>query len=536
MKIDKNVYLFYFCLFLIITLSKCFEDKKSLIERYNLSKQISKYSNNKIKISASQTQGISCFANDFIKHQQILISIPKNLTLCPYYLFPFKYELISYILETPGIKDMLKSKRKLSFYLLSYYLLFQLFAPKEKIKKYIIEKNMTQYYNCEEIDDILKDYFPKDISGYLNLSDEHFKLINSLGYEFPVNDEMEIVFKYVYSKFYNSDNNSVVIPWVGNINHFRWAYSIILTRSIHIELNMYLILNDIDFTKNVHASIKKNYNVNNKFFSRGSICLIAFIDLINHNQPQETNTGLITRDILINTEKGYFINGASSDYNPGEEIQFTYIEEVNNLKLFRNYGFVLPNNNFNIIVVSINDNNMFSMSQINLCREINCYDLKIQNPENISTTKIYEARLSRLEDKILNYARVKYLDPAFDINSVVKKLNINGKISTENEIKSLEFYFILFNSIMGDVNAKLENSIKKCQKYRVMLRNIENYWLYLQNEDSKIIEHNRIKGFANIYLLDVSYKKIIIKHRLGSIDRLILNIKSDLDNIKSKFI
>lgn len=535
MKIFKNVFLFSLICFLVIFLTFCYEDKHSLMTRYNLSKQIFKYSSNKIKLSVSQTDGISCFANDFINYQQSLITIPKNLTLCAYYLFPFKYEILAYILESPGVKDITKSD-KLSMYLLSYYLLYYMNAKKEEVKKYLIEKKMTQYYNCDEIDDFLKNYFPKEISGHLYFSDEHFRLLKSLGYDFLPYEEIENIFKHIYSKFYISEHKNIVIPWISNLNHLKWAYSIILTRSFNIQLDLYLILNDIDITKKIFPSVKKNLDVNNKFFSKGSLCLIPFIDLINHYQPRETNKGKISRQIFINTEKNNFIYGSSSDYIPSQELQHTYVDEVNNVKLLRNYGFVFYNNNFNNLQITINDNSDFNISQIKLCKELNCADLKIQDSNNLSKTKIYKVRLASLDEKLLNFSRVKFLNNNFDVSTVLKNIYTTGIISKENEIKAMTYYFNLFYHLINNFTSLFENLVSKCHKYRIMLRNILKYWIHSTNEEIKKEEYNRIKSFENIYILDISYKKIVIKQMLGSINQLILNIKDDINHIKFKYI
>jgi hypothetical protein len=288
MQLLKKVLVFLFSLFLLLSFSYCYEDKEFLQKRFDISKQISKYSNNTIKLRVSQSEGISCLANEFIEDNQKLITVPKKFTLCSYYLFPFKYEILSYMLELPGLKDTIKSNQKVSMFLLSYYLLYSLNAPKEKIKNYIKEKKLAKYYNCDEVDDILKDYFPKEIPGSAQLSKEHYDLFRSLGYPVPQDDQLERVFTHIKNKILSSEHKDVIITWTDNLRQFKWAYTMIASRCITLSLQSHLILDGIDLSKNLHPSTKKNYEVN-KFISPpnvGAPCLIAFVDLLNHYQPK----------------------------------------------------------------------------------------------------------------------------------------------------------------------------------------------------------------------------------------------------------
>jgi hypothetical protein len=534
MKLYKKVLVFLFSHFLLLTLIYCYEDKESLLKRFHVSNQISKYSSNSIKLNVSQSEGISCLANDFIEKNQKLITVPKNYSLCTYFLFPFKYEILSFMLELPDLKDTIKSSQKVSFYLLSYYLLYYIYAPKEEIKSYIKDKKLAQYYNCNDIDDFLKEYFPKEIPGSGLLYKEHYELLKSLGYQVPDEDQLEKVFKYTNTKILSSEHKDIIHPWTNNLRHFKWAFTMIVSRSFTIKMQKYLKLEGLDPTNKLDSSTKKNYEVN-KFISPpnvGAPCLIPFIDLLNHYQPQYTDLR-DKRSYNIDAEKGNFVYYASHRYTPDQEILNTYNYDPTNILLFLNYGFVLSNNIFNSFKITVRDYTTLSYSQFQLCKELKCVDVKLNDPRQLYSGRFYEAKFSSYDESLINYGRVLHLDQHFDKNSVLRTFANKGKFSIENEIKSWIYYFKCFNNFDRKISNSVEKSIKECQKSRNIIRNIESYWI---NEDTKTTEYNRIKTYENIYILDVSYKKIVIRHMMGSINQVILNTNRDLESMKIKYI
>jgi hypothetical protein len=534
MKLFKKVSIFLFSLFMLLNLTNCYEDKESLLKRFNISNQISKFSNNTIKLSVSQSEGISCLANDFIEFRKKLITVPKNYTLCSFYLFPFKYEILSYMLELPGLKETTKSNQKVSIFLLSYYLLYYLHAPKEEIKNYIKQKKLSQYYNCDDIDDILREYFPKEIPGSGLLSNEHNDLLRSLGYPVPYEDQLEKVFTYINKKIISSEHKDIILPWTNNFRHFKWAYTMIVSRSFTQKTESYLKLEGLDGNKKLDSSTKKNYDVN-KFISPpniGAPCLIPFVDLINHYQPQYTDLRE-KRALYVEAEKGNFVYFASHGYTPGQEISHTYHNDPTNIILFVHYGFVLPNNVFNTYKITVRDYTILSNSQFQLCRELKCVDAKLKDPRHISSARYYDARVSSIDEGLINYGRVVHLENDFDKSSALKTFANKGEFSLENEIQAWTYYFKCFYNFDRKMSNLVERSIKECQKSRNKVRNIEDYWV---NEDTKTTEYNRIKTNENIYLLDVSYKKIVIRQMLGSLNQVILNTNRDLENMKIKYI
>lgn len=559
--LNKKISVFLFAILILFLYStNCYEDKESLLKRYKLSKKISKFSNNTIKLTVSQSNGISCQANDYIQNLQKLITIPKNLTLCAYYLFPFKYEIISYLFEIPMLKESLNSDQKLSVYLLSYYLLYYMYADKEKIRNYLNEKKLMHYKNFDEIDESLKDYFPKQIPGSVLLHDENILLLNSIGY--PIIDELKLVFNSINLKIQNSEHKEYLMPWTSNLDHFKWAFSMVMSRSFTIKLEKYLLLEGVDLKnpnnpKNAkffksNPIFKKNYEVNKNIAPTGTGCLIPFVDLLNHYQPQFTNLK-DQRDIIIEVEEGNYVYHASHDYSPGQELLHTYNHDPTNYVLFTHYGFVISYNIFNFYTTKIKDNTFLSDSQIKLCRELKCLDpkLSLENQKQNPIERHYQIRVDQINESLINYARVVHLELGnFHENSSYLKMFINnGKFSSENEVKAWVYYFKSIFKLDTKISDLLGKSIKECQKTRNKLRNIEKYWLeknlFIKHNlnsigenvyiDTKTTESNRLKNYENIYLVDISYRKIVIKHLLGSINQGILNIHSDLENIKKQY-
>jgi hypothetical protein len=535
MNKNAKILIFLFALSLVCLKSYCYEDRESLLKRYHLSKEIEKYSNNTLKLILSQNDGISCLANENISEDQKLMRVPKNLTLCAYYLFPFKYEILSYIMELPGSKNLINKYQTVSIYLLSYYILYYMYADKNKIKEYIKEKKLAQYYDIDNLDEnFLKDYFPKEILGSEMILDEHKIELRKLGQPVEMIDELQIVFNHVNKKFLNSEHKEVVLPWISDLRQIKWAYAMIITRSFTVSLENYLNLEGLNQNKiSQSQSLKKNFEVNKFISANGATCIIPFVDLINHYQPKFTNLKDI-RKITLETEKASFVYYASYNYLPNKEIMHTYSKNPTNLLLLYHYGFVIPNNVFDTFSITVTDFTSLSPSQFQLCKELNCIDPNSEGIRHISSTRMYDAKFDHFDEKLINYGRVVHLDINIDKNSFLKLFLNQGMFNYENEIKAWIYYFKAFFNFDRNFSNLVERSIKDSQRMRRKLKNILKYWTGRDNT-TKTKEYNRIKTYENIYLLNVYSKKIVIRHMLGSINQVIFNINKDLEKIKNKF-
>jgi hypothetical protein len=522
----------------LVNLSNCFEDKESFQKRLNYSKQISKYSNNTVKVGATLTKGLTCIANDYIEYGQLLMKVPKKYSLCSYYLFPFKYEILSILLDISGLRETIGKEQRLSVYLLSYYILYYMYAPKEEIKNYIKEKKLEQYYRYEDIDESLKDIFPTIIPGSGMLDKEHYELLQSFGFPIIKGDELEGIFKYVNQRIYNSEHMEMIFPWTSDFEKFKWAYSIVMSRAFTLRVSEYLTLeglpeNSITLSK-YDRWTKKNLEVN-KYISPpnvGGPCLIAWMELCNHHEPQHIDLR-DKRPIILDTEKGNFLYTVGHPFNPDQEITYTYTNEPSNIVLFLHYGFVISNNIFNTYRLKVEDETMLSLAQFNLCKELKCVDVNVKDPKHLSKTRYYNALLTITDESLLNYGRVLHLNKDFDKKIVLKTLANDQIISFENETKAWIYYYNTLKNNAKNINFEIQRSLKKCQKYRNKVNKIENDWI---DEEISKNEWRRNKSFEDIYLLDVSYKKIITKHLLGSINHVIFNSHTELESFKAKYL
>jgi hypothetical protein len=529
----KKLLLIFILYFIIFNLTYSYEDKDSLYKRLNLSKQISKYSNNIIKIGVSETKGVSGLADEFIDAGHALLKIPKKYSLCTYYLFPFKYEILSYLLSIPGFKQPTQPDVKVNLFLLTYYLLYNEFASKQEIKNYIKEKKLAQYYDCDDIDEGLREYFPKVIPGSGLLDKEHYQLLYSLGYKsVPYEKDLKQIFITVNMKISNSQHKDMISPWTGDFEKFIWAYSIVMSRSFTVKLEDYLRLEGLNEGSNLKldSSMKKNLEVNRYISSsnQGGSCLIAFVDMLNHFQPQYSDLR-DRRPLIKETQKGNFLFSSKHSFNPGQEITHTYNDNPTNIMLFFNCGFVISNNIFNIYELKVDDNTKLSLSQFELCRELKCVDTQLSN---LPKFRFYYAKLSIINEKLLNYGRVLYLNKDIDKKIVLKKLANEHKISYENEVMAFIYYFNSFKNISKSNNEMLKKTLKGCQKYRNIVRNVEDYWI---NEATKQDEWKRNKIYENLYLFDISFKKIVTKNMLGSINQIIFHTGGEIEKIKLKY-
>jgi hypothetical protein len=473
--------------------------------------------------------------DDFLLERQILMKVPKKYTLCSSYLFPFKFEILKFLMDIPDIKERIGKDQKVTIYLLTYYLLYFMYAPKEKIKNYILQEKLAQYYNYEEADESLKENFPEIIPGSGLLDIEHYNLLISLGYNLRYDLELEEVYKKINQKVLQLEYKELIYPWTSNYEQFKWAYSMVMSRSYTIKFNHYLKLEELKEENNLKfdISMKKNNEINEIISPTtiGAPCIIAFGDLINHYQPKYPDL----RDkikVSIEIEKDNFVYYyAPKNLNPGQEILFTYTDNPSNIKLFFNYGFVIPNNIFNVYNLKIEDRTKLNLSQLELCKKIKCFELDDNEAWNVPETRSYNARLSVIDRNLLNYGRVLFLNKNFDKKTVLKTLSSEEIISFENEVMAWIYYFNSFKKNAN--NSLIENSIEQCQKYRTIVKNIEENWI---NEETKKDEWKRNKIYENIYLLDISYKKIITRHMLGSINQVILNTNNEIEKLKTNYL
>lgn len=520
---------------ILCLLTYAYEDKETFTKRYSFYNDILHYSNHKMIVGADQNKGLACVANDFIAERQETLRVPKNLAICPYYLFPFKYEISSWLGEIPSVIESYGKEQKFGVFVLTYYVLYLTKAPKEEIDKLIKEKKMEQYYNIHEVDMNISNSFPKIMMTSATMEKEHFDLLNELGYNFNKGKQLESIFKFMSQKAFHSEFAEVLYPWMSNFNDFRWAYAIVMSRGMTVRVKEYNILEGIKEKEKYFTSWdKKNQELNNLIGKNvGAPCIVAYVDLCNHHQPTTVEMR-DKRPIVLDTVKGYFINISRIYYHPGEEISYTYSYEPNNAVMLSHYGFTMRDNIFNIAKVMGKYDFEFTKQQFSLCLELGCIESKIKDPKSIPPVKIHILRIGKIDKSLLNLGRVKYLPNNVDVKQVLRSWINDKPISFANETSAWINYL---NSILTNIGHSGEDlirrNIRKAQKFRNKYRDLEDQW---RDDEAQRIEWGRLKTTENIYLLDISYKIINFKHINYSTKNIIMNIENDLERLKDKYL
>jgi hypothetical protein len=518
---------------ILFTCVAAFEDKESLSKRLNFYKDTKKYSNSTITVGYSPEKGLFCVANDYIEYGKITIRIPRNMSMCAYFIFPFKFELISFLQEIKELEETVGHQQKFSVYLLSYYLLYFSSDHKEDVKRYIRDNKLEQYYNTEEPDESLLDSFPKMLLNSAFIEREHYEILNQYGFMINKLKELEEVYNHVLNRVMNSEHMEAMLPWVSDFQKFKWAYSIVMSRGMTLRYNEYTILdNTKEKMKNYTKWDEVNNNIN-KYFSKNSgvPCLIPIIDLCNHYQPKFAD-GRDKRPIVLDTEYNHFINSAVKVYQRGEEVSYTYILEPSNIAMFLHYGFIIPNNIFDSVIINVKLDSNFSTDQLSLCKELGC-DLSTRHPSNIPNVRETSLRYRQINQFLINYGRVKTLKGTFDHKKYVKILANDQPISYENEVSAWMYYGSICKDIFGGRYDLYEKTIYKAQKYRNKCKEIEENWL---DEDKQRNEWMSNKTFENIYQISMYFQNIILKSIYGSYNKIIYHTQKELDSIRNKYL
>jgi hypothetical protein len=509
----------------------CFEDIPDIKKRMNFYKRIEEISNHTITVGFSQDKGLYCVALEDISSGQKTMRIPKNLTISPYYLFPFKFEIFNALNSIPIIKDSVGKEQKMGSYLLTFYVLYLMKADKKLIRQYIIENNITDYLNVYEVDETVLDSFPNMILTGSTIQNEEIRLMRDLGYPLDKENEFETVLKNVYHYIRTTPHGEYIFPWISQIDEFRNAFGLVMSRAMTLMINEYKILDGIN-TYSLKGAEKKNFEINN-YISQvvGVPCIVTFVDLCNHHQPKYIDL----RDkhqIILDTEKGYYINSVAFQANAGEEIAFTYSNDPSNIILFLHYGMIFKKNYFNTYKINIDEAVTLNINQFNLCREVGCFDSSVKDPLNIPKSRYYSVRLGELNSDLLNFARIKHLKGEINFSKIMRSLTNEKPITFENEIRAFAYY--LKNSNHAPFQKiPTQRIIRKIQKQRNYLNRLERDRLANPEEfDLKL--WRRYKTFEQIYSLDLYYRNVIFNHKNLALGRLIKNLNGSVNDLKKK--
>ncbi len=511
-----------------------FENNESLKRRLNFYSKIQQYSNNTMRVGQDKEKGLYCVANDYIPNGAKTIRVPKKLSICPYYIFPFKHEIIAALAKIRGLKETLGVEQRFSVYVLIYYIMYLKVAPRNTVKEYILKHKLSDYYELTEIDDSIMDSFPESMLTMGNFDAQHYLLMRQFDYPMDKDQELEMVFKSVMQDLSALPYIEVMYSWISDFELFKWGYSIVMSRGMSLRLNEYYTLEQLRMTDpNNPPNIKKNIE-KNAFICKtiGCPCVIAFIDLCNHYQPKHhySNDKL---PIVLDTSPGFFINNAVVDWLPGEEIVYTYTNEPNNIMLMSHYGFNVKDNFFNEQKIAIHDEYSMSIEQFSLCKELGCFDPKIKSPTHVPKSRQDTINLYSLNEKLLNYGRVKYFKGKLDEKIILKKLALDNKISHLNELSADLFYFRVMQDNLIHQSKLIEIAIKEGQMVQNRLADIEQNWD--QHEEPETLwRQMKISGI--IFEMDLSYKKIIYRHAHVILNRIVNENYSDVLKLRAKYV
>jgi hypothetical protein len=516
----------------ILTLVLSFEDEEDLFNRYKYYQKISKFSNDTVHVAYDKIGGLTCKMNKDVKGQTRVLEVPKNYSLCPYDLYPFKYELISALTSITFLKDSIGKEQKMPVYVLTYNIMYYMNADKSQIKQYILDKKLEDYYDTWDVNEEIRLSFPRALSGVTALEKEHYQVLKDLGYPIDKEVELENVFRGVLH--YIKSNNlhfEMLFAWISDFDSFKYAHGVVMSRSMTMKIHEYKILNNITNVHQLPPIARKNFEINTLISQNvGCPCVINFIDLCNHYQPKYMDLR-DKRPIILDTKAGYFINTVLKPYVAGEENSYTYAHDPSNIKMFLHYGFIMRKNIFDIFALRVDDDYLMTLNQFNLCRELGCVESMVKDPLKVPKTKNYFLRYNTLAKSLVNHARVKYLKPDFDTQKALNLLLNDKIISFENEIKSWLYYF---KSQKLDLYTPYpyKSALFKIQQFRDMRRDHEKKLDKNSAEDIKI--WSRYRTYEDIFQLDLNFRNIIIDHQLISLGKTVKYLKLNIEDLKSK--
>ena len=521
-----------FCLFSFIY---SFETQEALQKRFDFYKQARKFSDNSIKVSYTKQNGLTCEALDYKKPGDLNFKIPRELTLCAYYLFPFKFELASYLKEIPFLAEAFGQRTLYSVYLLTYNIMFLSSEYKEEVNQYIKEKQLEQYYEIEQTDMSLFDSFPKIALNKYFLEDEHYDLLQKYSvYNKNELDELRQVYDHVLRRVKQSEHKEAMLPWVIDFDRFRWAYSMPKTRAMQITFKNWRKVDNTDARmKNFTKWEKMNHEFNVQMAAKpGADCIVPFVDLCNHYQPKMPDLR-DRRTINMETQFNYFINQANTVSRRGDEIQYTYIMQPNSVNLFLNYGFTLPNNVFDSYNARLMLGAEFSMDQLALCKELGCIENSVKKPSDITAPRFISFNFGQVNRILLNYGRVKNLKEKFNYQTYVKILSNSDIISNENEISAWMLYRNKCQELLSPKYHFYETNISEIQKYRNESKNMKSKWEETDEFFKKLLN---VQIYEQINLISIYYQNILVKGIYGSFNKIIYHTNQELLGIREKYL
>jgi hypothetical protein len=259
-----------------------------------------------------------------------------------------------------------------------------------------------------------------------------------------------------------------MLPWINNIEKYKYYLGIIYSRAYSITLDRYEILKGYKITSepigHLHKELIKTLTI-----KQNAIILYPFIDNCNHKITSPLS-GRESFNFNTLQKKGELEISIHNKIKQGEEYAYTYSPNMPNEKFVFRYGFFLKNNPNAITFITVNLKKAdFSRRKNEICKIIRCFDqpfdeLYSQNEIEKFSLLINIGKFD-ISKRILDALRL-YAFPENKLDNfedVIKRLTYDQWLDYYTEMKALSYYR---DSIVDTTHKKKASYVIKNSNFR----------------------------------------------------------------------
>lgn len=236
----------------------------------------------------------------------------------------------------------------------------------------------------------------------------------------------------------------MIIPWINNVEKFRYYLGIIFSRAYSTTLNNYQIVKkERMISKKMGQQHKKL--VDSLSHNGATSSLYAFIDNCNHMTTSKI-PGKETLNFNTMAKDGELIIAIYNPIKKGEEYAYTYSPNLSSEHMIYRYGFILKDNpnaqtNININLIKTH----FSKKKNDLCKELRCFDQFFDNfynqNEMDTASLLFTITKTEPQKRLMNAFRL-YTFPENRLvrNEIIKRLGNGHWLNYESEIRAFAFF------------------------------------------------------------------------------------------------
>ena len=435
---------------LTLVTAQIYEDEyESGMRRLNFGKNYTeRITGGKVIFDYEESKGVYCKANKDLYSNEFTFEIPREFVICSFDIFPYMFELKEPLVNYLKIANVRAGNyTSIAFmYLFTFNLMYINFQNKTFIENHL--KDIKKDYYIPIISQESINYMnslPKTYYSSLMLNEEEIELQNNLGLNLIQNDQSkelhEIVIKYVKENL--KKEAQYILPWIQDLDLFKYYSSIVVSRGFKIHLYLYEKLINKSILDLPMGKARKDFYSELSPALYGS-CLIPFIDLCNHKNPQDINLKDKV-DILIISKNNKIAISFNKIFQKGEDYEFSYIPYASNLKLQLAYGFIVENNVLSLVesrlpVEKIN----FPKYKHDLCLKQKYIEYPFEHfyqsdMEYINVLALFNK--FHINDQVLNLIRIMlYPNKRFNEKTIKRILSKNRMLNYLNEMVSLGYY------------------------------------------------------------------------------------------------